>query len=350
MTITQALSAFRQRFGRALIPAIALLLSVVVVASYQDERVSVAQQKATGLGAVSSSGTAWDSRSMWRQQSLGGFVADALNGEPAHAPTPASPAMASARIRNVASPGAEERKIVRSSRMELVVSNPAATSESIQRIAEQLSGYATGMDLQQSEQWQGAGVVIRVPATRFNEARGQIKKLAVRVSGEKLEASDVTREYADMESALRNHRAEEAQYLLIMRRAASVKDVLEVAEHLSDVRGEIDQAEGEFRYLSHQVDMASIEVHLRTESEARVLGIQWRPVYRFQVSFRNGVQNLVDYADGMIALVMKLPAVALWAATFVLLLRLGWRLLRWLWRRTSKDLLPAPQATPRDQG
>ncbi len=69
-------------------------------------------------------------------------------------------------------------------------------------------------------------LTIRVPAARFDEARAAIRKLGIRVTSEKVNAEDVTRQYVDQDASLRNLRAEETQYLTILKQAHTVKDML----------------------------------------------------------------------------------------------------------------------------
>ena len=77
-----------------------------------------------------------------------------------------------------------------------------------------------------------------------------IRKLGLRVENEKIAAEDVTRQYVDQDASIRNLRAEEAQYLTILKRATTVKDMLAVTENLSEVRGQIEQQQAEFNALS----------------------------------------------------------------------------------------------------
>ena len=56
----------------------------------------------------------------------------------------------------------------------------------------------------------------------IEEARSEIRKLGLRVEADRLEAQDVTKDYADREARLRNLRAQEAQYLGILKQADSI--------------------------------------------------------------------------------------------------------------------------------
>jgi len=74
---------------------------------------------------------------------------------------------------------------------------------------------------------------IPAPAVRFEDAKAGISKLAARVESEKTDAQDVTRRYLDMEARLRNLRAQEAQYLAIMKSAHPAQDLLDVSRKLA---------------------------------------------------------------------------------------------------------------------
>jgi hypothetical protein len=236
--------------------------------------------------------------------------------------------------------GAVERKIVRTAHLELVVKDPAQSAESIAVLARQLGGYTAGSQVSGQDQRRVATVNIRIPAERFDDARAALRGVAVRVEDETIEASDVTKQFFDFEATLANYRAEEAQYLEILKRATAVKDVLDVSEQLADVRGRIHTTEGEFRYLSQQIAMASIEVALRTETEAQVAGLHWRPLFVLHQAARDGLDSLADYAAAMLALLLKLPAIALWVATILVAAKYAWKVLRWWWKGVATR--PAP--------
>ena len=170
---------------------------------------------------------------------------------------------------------------------------------------------------------------MRVPTEHFEEARGEIRKLGLRVDSERVEAQDVTRQYVDLDARLRNLRGEESQYLSIMKHANTVKDTLEVSEKLSEVRGQIEQQQAEFQVLSKQVDTVEIAVSLHTEAQAQVFGLHWRPLYQLKLAVREGVISFGNYAAAMAGFVFLLPTILLWLMTILLGAAVGWRLLRW---------------------
>jgi uncharacterized protein DUF4349 len=86
-----------------------------------------------------------------------------------------------------------------------------------------------------------------VYCVRFEEARSEIRKLGLRVEADRQEAQDATKDYVDLEARLHALRAQETQYLSILKEAKTVKDILGVSDKLNEVRGEIEQQQAEFR-------------------------------------------------------------------------------------------------------
>jgi Domain of unknown function (DUF4349) len=227
-----------------------------------------------------------------------------------------------------------DRKMVRSSSVDLVVQKPAEAAESIRRLVESLGGLLVSSQVSGGADATSGSLTVRVPAARFEEARAQIRKLGLRIESERIEAQDVMRQYVDQEANLRNLRADEGQYLTILKQARTVKDTLEVSEKLSEVRGQIEQQQAQFEALSKRIETVAMTISLRAEAEARVFGLNWRPLYQMKLAFRDGLDGLADYASTMTAIVFYLPTLVLWLATIVVGAAVGWRILRWAGRRS----------------
>jgi hypothetical protein len=239
-----------------------------------------------------------------------------------------------------------ERKMVRTVSIDLVVQKPAEAAERIRTLAEGLGGFLVSSQISGGSDATNGSLTIRVPAGRFEETHAAIRKLGLRVDSERTEAEDVTRQYVDQEASLRNLRAEEGQYLSILKQARTVKDTLEVSEKLGQVRGQIEQQQAEFQVLSKQIETVAITISLRTEAEARVLGLNWRPLYQMKLALRDGLAGLANYASTMIAFMFLLPTIVLWLATIVAGCAVSWRVLRRVgrWAFAGKTAAATPQA------
>jgi len=238
-------------------------------------------------------------------------------------------------------PVMQSHRMVRKASMKVISADPAQAAEKIRAIASRLDGYVESVRF--SDDGGGArqgSITIRVPAARFDDARRQVRGLGERTRNEEDDARDVTGQYVDLQSNLRNYHSEEAQYLEIMRRAGSIKDTLAVAERLADVRGRIERTQGQLNLLAHQTEMAVLEVTLCTEMVARPADVRWHPAAEIKTAFWSAAEDLSSYANFMIAVAFRLPVFMLWTVTVLGAGLSGWRGLRWVWKR----LVPAPNA------
>ncbi len=224
---------------------------------------------------------------------------------------------------------AAERKIIRTSSIDMVVQHPAEIADRITSLVESLGGYLVSTDAG-GEHASSGMLTIRVPADRFDEARAAIRKLGLRIEAERVDAQDVSRRYVDEDASLRNRKAEEAQYLAILKQANTVKDMLAVTEKLSEARGQMEQQQAEFNALSRQIETVAITISLRTESEERVFGLNWRPLYQLRLALHEGLGSLANYATTMLTIVSYLPAVLLWVGTILAAKIWSWRAARWI--------------------
>lgn len=234
----------------------------------------------------------------------------------------------------VSSPGYDDdRKMTRNASMDLIVKSPRETSDKIRQLAEAGGGFLVSSETYGGESASSASLTLRVPVGKFEEFRIQVSKLGVRVESEKLEAQDVTKQYVDLSARLRNLRAQEAQYLGILKQAKTVKDTVEVSDKLNEVRAQIDQQQAEFDALSKQVETVAVTVSLHAEADAQVFGLHWRPLYQLKVAARDGLDGIGDYASAMASFVFFIPAVLLWLTTILIGAAIAWRILRWAWRK-----------------
>jgi hypothetical protein len=222
-----------------------------------------------------------------------------------------------------------DRQVIRSGTLEIISADPLQATEQLRNLAMHLSGFVVSSKVSGSdERMQSAQVTLRIPADHFDEARAQVRAIAKSVEQDMVEARDVTREYVDQEAAWRNARAEEQQYLLILKRAASVKDVLEVSSKLAEVRAHIDELQADLRSLHHQVEMSLLTTNVTALVEAQVFGIRWCPLYKAKLALRGALSAVADYGDSMVELLVNLPVIAIWGFTILALLKVGWIVLR----------------------
>jgi hypothetical protein len=323
------------------------LITAGVVALYlgliqpRDQARGIASEKATGLAAVSG-GVGWEPISLWRQTSiLPHFRSEAYLQKGIVGGVPVDRAVVAPASLMTFSGGraggeenwSEDRRLVRTESLGIIVKTPAETAEKITKIAQGAGGFLVTSNVNGGADATNATLSIRVPAGKFEEARTQIRKLSLRIESESTDAQDVTKQYVDQEARLRNLRAQEQQYLGILHKAATVKDTLEVSDKLNEVRGAIEERQAEFEALSKQVETVAINITLRAEADAQVFGLNWRPLYQLKIAAREGLDGFGEYAASMTTFVFYLPTILLWLFTILAGAAVGWRILKWAARR-----------------
>jgi hypothetical protein len=235
-----------------------------------------------------------------------------------------------------------ERKVIRTGSLAVVVTDVSRSAKDISDLSTRLGGWIENQNIYEynSGTLQGE-LTVRVPEGKFTEALAQIKLLAVRVQREQINSSDVSAQVVDLESRLKNERAREAQYLIILKDAKKVTDILEVTNMLSNVRGTIEQIEGQINYLARQTSMSTISVSLTPVANAKDVTDEWRPGLVAKESLKNLLVSLTSLVSGIIIFVIQvLPLLLIQLGILALVGVIVWKLAKKLFVRLGGALPP----------
>lgn len=237
-------------------------------------------------------------------------------------------------------PAAIERLVIRNANLVIVVEDPSASASSITQLAEQMSGYVVSLNVYQSTYGDGliatyASITIRVPAERLNEALDEIKEGTVEVRSENISGQDVTQEYTDLKSQLRNLEAAEEELREIMGSLTKAEDVLRVYETLRQVRQEIEIIKGRMQYFEQSARLSAISVELLPDVVSQPLQIgRWQPEGTAKEALQSLIRALQFLANMTIWFVIYVLPV-------LLLLSIPFWVIRWIIiRRRARKVTP----------
>jgi len=231
----------------------------------------------------------------------------------------------------------EERMIIWTGDISLVVKDAGESLEQVEAIARDLGGYVVNSSSWYQEEQLRARLTIRVPAEEFDTAMARLKDLAIRVESRNVSAQDVTEDYTDLDSRLRNLEATETELLELLtevrERTRKAEDVLAVHRELSNIRGQIEQVKGRMQFLEKMTAMATINIELIPDALARPIVVAgWRPSGTEANALRALVKTLQFIVDAAIWLVIYVLPTLVAIAIPLLILWLIWR----RWRRGRK--------------
>lgn len=104
-------------------------------------------------------------------------------------------------------------------------------------------------------------LTVRIPSKNFQQTIDDIAQGVAYFDERTISQRDVTEEFIDLNARLKAKRALEMRYLELLKKAASVKEMLEIESELSQIREEIEAKEGRLNYLSNQVSLSTVYVH-----------------------------------------------------------------------------------------
>ena len=197
-----------------------------------------------------------------------------------------------------------ENKIIKTASLGIKVEDVRVSVDEVKNLVEGMEGevqYST-VNFYDYLNAYSANMTLKVPSDRLDEAMKGIKELALVLNNESLGSQDITESYLDVQARLNNLRAEEAQYVEILNRAATVAEVLQVTQQLSRVRYEIESAESTLKYYDEQVDYSFITLTLNEESKLSAVSERWQPgqdaenAFRDWVGFLQGLLSSIIYA------------------------------------------------------
>ncbi len=130
-------------------------------------------------------------------------------------------------------------------------------------LADQNNGYVSNsQSYSDSEGNMTSGqITIRVDKANFDAVLNKIKAMG-KVLNVNITVSDVTQEYVDNESRLKNLDSQRASLLKIMDNSVTVKDSIEIQRELSNVEGQIEIIKGRQNYLDNLIGYSTIDVYL----------------------------------------------------------------------------------------
>ena len=232
---------------------------------------------------------------------------------------------------NQGNTGQEDKKVIKTASLSLVVEEVEIAMANIKGIAESLGGSADNRNIYESGNNRKYGnVTVRVPNSNFDVALQSIKKDVRKVTNESVNSRDVTEEYIDLAAQLKNLRSVESQYVEVLQKAETIDDILKVRNVLDRTRSEIERLQGRMLYLERQVAMSTISINLVSEADVEVMGVVWSPMAKIKQAALRTLESVIVFVYTMINIIFFIPVVLLWLGVFIGSMVISWKSGVWL--------------------
>jgi len=228
------------------------------------------------------------------------------------AAAPVSLAKTQVKAAEVAQVAAMPRMIVRTANVKIIVADTAKTVDAITQSVEAGGGYVSGSHIWRDGELLRATLTLRVPSEKLTATLAAIRGLSKRVENETIGSEDVSQEYVDLESQLRNLEATEIELRELMttirKNAQKAEEVLAMHQQIAAIRSQIEQIKGRMRYLGSVSSMSTVSLEIAPDFIAQpVIEPGWQPV----VIVKNASRALVGVAQ-------FIATIAIWFLIYIL--------------------------------
>lgn len=220
------------------------------------------------------------------------------------------------------------RKIIKEGEISVEIKNFKDTRKALQSNLSKVKGY-----IEEESENQGGDAnrkeyqfKIRIPAQNFDQFLNSVVAVADHVESKNIRIQDVTTQFIDITTRLNNKKLLEDRYKALLQKATKMADMLEVESKLTDIRTEIEAAQGQLNYLNKQIAYSSLTITFFTKSEFKDNSNSFG--YKFKKAFSDSGELLQSLFFGIITL----WPVLLLTVLVILLLR------KWF-KRKSKTII-----------
>ncbi len=162
------------------------------------------------------------------------------------------------------------RKIIKTGDIAYEVTDLAADRARVDGLVKKHGGYISSEEEYSYESRIEQILIIRVPAGNFDPMVKEITEGAGTIVNKSIVSSDVTEEFIDTEARLSVKKDTETRYRELLKKAKTVKEILSIESHLSEVRAEIESLEGRMRYLKDQISLSTLTVTIFQQTSASI--------------------------------------------------------------------------------
>ena len=190
-------------------------------------------------------------------------------------------------------------KIIRSGNMQFEVDDITNSKNKVDKFVSQLGAYYEDEAYKQYNGYVNYNLRIRIQGHKFDTLLTLLEQGIGDLKVKNISANDVTEEYVDLKIRLANKLAVLTQYKVILKRAKTIEEILEVNEKIRRLEEEIDSKKGRIRYLDDRVNYGTLNLELSQKQEVVLASV---PGFgsRLSEAFMSGISGFMSFIVGVV--------------------------------------------------
>lgn len=164
----------------------------------------------------------------------------------------------------------QEPVLIKNASIRFQVEDYKEATEKINSFVKEVGGYIASSNETNTGYSLENMVVIRVEAKKYDELISKLLSLSIYLNYNNMKVEDVTEEYIDLQTRLKNKRELEKKYVEFLKQAKNVEEILNIEREINNIRSEIEAKEGRLKYLLNRAQYSTIElIYYQTYDEIR---------------------------------------------------------------------------------
>ncbi|CAL2101739.1 conserved protein of unknown function [Tenacibaculum sp. 190130A14a] len=191
-----------------------------------------------------------------------------------------------------------QRKLIKKGNVSFETNDLTKTRKHIEESLLKFKGYISEDNQYKSLDNITSNLTIRIPSQHFDTFLNELSSAVEKFDHKNISVNDVTEQFLDIEARLAVKKSLEIRYNELLKKAKTVKEILEIERELANVRSEIESMEGRLQYLQNQVSYSTLSIQFyKVELTKSSSTGFWR---RLGNAFFNGIDNIKWFFIGLI--------------------------------------------------
>jgi hypothetical protein len=187
-------------------------------------------------------------------------------------------------------------KIIKDGRMEITVEDLEYTKRKVDSLVRLFKAYYADETYTNMDFSQRYNLRIRIPYVGFEAFIDKIESGIGEVTFKNITSRDVTEEFIDLETRLQNKSNYLLKYNELLKKAKTVKDILEIEEKIRLIQEEIESVQGRLKFLNNQVDFSALDLQISKKPDLNEYSRNRdKFIERLKVSLTKGWYGLVSF-------------------------------------------------------
>lgn len=193
----------------------------------------------------------------------------------------------------------DSRKVIYNASITFDVRDLNKTYDSIISKAGEMGGFVSHSSIGGNS----STIVVRIPSSQMEYFMKYIDTLGGQNKESSIDTEDVTEKYYDAQSNLRNLKAQEEQYLAILKKANTIEEIMKVQNEIYRVRGEIETLQGRINMWDNLIDLCTITIRINkiVDIKTKDVGISYITWAEFTKAMSNGFKSTLNFIIRLIS-------------------------------------------------